>query len=201
MPKCAMQRWRRSADGGGDHANPILRDFRDSSATGNESPAEIPPLPSARWRWTCHGIAEWLGIFSSIDMTKRCLVRYAAVAHAGPCRGRFTHFVPPPPTRAATGWCICGPCRPPSRSAETTIRPFRPPLRPPAPTASSDRLASPVPNHRLGATGGVPSGKETALPPPPPLRTGRESFPSSGSSRCEVPCERGRSTRELLARP
>ena len=108
MPKCAMQRWRRSADGGGDHANPILRDFRDSSATGNESPAEIPPLPSARWRWTCHGIAEWLGIFSSIDMTKRCLVRYAAVAHAGPCRGRFTHFVPPPPTRAATGWCIGG---------------------------------------------------------------------------------------------
>ena len=59
-------------------------------------------------------------------------------------------------TRAATGWCIGGPCRLPSRSAETTIRPFRPPLRPPAPTAFPDRLASPVPNHRLGATGGVP---------------------------------------------
>jgi hypothetical protein len=45
------------------------------------------------------------------------------------------------------------------------------------------------------------SGKEAALLPLPPLRTGRESFPSSGSSRCEAPCERGRSTRELLARP
>ena len=83
-------------------------------------------------------------------------MRIAAVARAGPCRGRFTHFVPLPPTRAATGWCIGGPCRLPSRSAETTIRPFRPPLRPPAPTAFSLRLASPVPNHRLGATGGVP---------------------------------------------
>jgi hypothetical protein len=67
----------------------------------------------------------------------RCLMRRGAVTHAGPCRGRFTHVVPLPPTRAATGWCIGGPCRLPSRSAETTIRPFRPPLRPPAPTTFS----------------------------------------------------------------
>ena len=31
------------------------------------------------------------------------------------------------------------------------------------------------------------SGKETPLPAPPPLRTGLESFPSSGSSLIEVP--------------
>jgi hypothetical protein len=53
----------------------------------------------------------------------------------------------------------------------------------------------------LVAGGSIWSGKEAALLPLPPLRTGRESFPSSGSSRCEAPCERGRSTRELLARP
>jgi hypothetical protein len=31
------------------------------------------------------------------------------------------------------------------------------------------------------------SGKEVALLPLPPLRTGRESFPSSGSSRSKAP--------------
>jgi hypothetical protein len=31
------------------------------------------------------------------------------------------------------------------------------------------------------------SGKEVALLPPPPLRTGHESFPSSGSSHCKAP--------------
>ena len=31
------------------------------------------------------------------------------------------------------------------------------------------------------------SGKEVALLPLPPLRTGRESFPSSSSSRCKAP--------------
>jgi hypothetical protein len=36
------------------------------------------------------------------------------------------------------------------------------------------------------------SGKGTALPPLPPLRTGRETFASSGSSRCEAPRERSR---------
>ena len=36
------------------------------------------------------------------------------------------------------------------------------------------------------------SGKGTALPPLPPLRTGRESFPSSGSSRYKAPRERSR---------
>ena len=88
------------------------------------------------------------------EAAKRCSPR--GEARAGPCRGRFTHFVPPPPTRAATGWGIGGPCRLPSRSADATIRPFRPPLRPPAPTAFPLCLAAPVPNHRLGATGGVP---------------------------------------------
>jgi hypothetical protein len=38
------------------------------------------------------------------------------------------------------------------------------------------------------------SGKEAALPPLPPLRTGHESFPSSGSSRCEAPLSRSRFT-------
>jgi hypothetical protein len=36
------------------------------------------------------------------------------------------------------------------------------------------------------------SGKRPALPPPAPLRTGRESFPSSGSSRCKAPRKRSR---------
>src|SRR5262245_7762486 len=36
------------------------------------------------------------------------------------------------------------------------------------------------------------SGKEIALRPPPPLRTGRESFPSSGSSNYKAPRERSR---------
>ena len=36
------------------------------------------------------------------------------------------------------------------------------------------------------------SGKGAALPPLPPLRTGRESFPSSGSSRYKAPRERSR---------
>ena len=39
------------------------------------------------------------------------------------------------------------------------------------------------------------SGKEVALPPLPPLRTGRETFASSGSSRCQAPRGRSRSTR------
>src|SRR6266480_1204058 len=34
------------------------------------------------------------------------------------------------------------------------------------------------------------SAKEVTLPPPPPLRTGHESFPSSGSSRCKAPPSR-----------
>jgi hypothetical protein len=46
----------------------------------------------------------------------------------------------------------------------------------------------------------VESGKETALPPSPPLRTGRESFPSSGSSRYKAPRERNRFTRRLQFR-
>jgi hypothetical protein len=36
------------------------------------------------------------------------------------------------------------------------------------------------------------SGKEVALPPLPPLRTGRETFASSGSSRTKAPRERSR---------
>jgi hypothetical protein len=32
------------------------------------------------------------------------------------------------------------------------------------------------------------SGKEAVLPPPPPLRTGLETFASSGSSLCSAPC-------------
>jgi len=32
------------------------------------------------------------------------------------------------------------------------------------------------------------SGKEAVLPPPPPLRTGREPFNSSSSSLCSAPC-------------
>lgn len=36
------------------------------------------------------------------------------------------------------------------------------------------------------------SGKRATLPPLPPLRTGRESFPSSGSSRHKAPRERSR---------
>ena len=36
------------------------------------------------------------------------------------------------------------------------------------------------------------SGKRAALPPPAPLRTGHESFPSSGSSRYKAPRERSR---------
>src|SRR5579862_2994250 len=41
------------------------------------------------------------------------------------------------------------------------------------------------------------SGKEVTLPPPPPLRTGRESFPSSGSSRFKAPLLRSRFTRRF----
>ena len=36
------------------------------------------------------------------------------------------------------------------------------------------------------------SGKEVVLRPPPPLRTGRETFASSGSSQCKAPRERSR---------
>jgi hypothetical protein len=35
-------------------------------------------------------------------------------------------------------------------------------------------------------------GKDAALPLRPPLRTGRETFASSGSSRCKAPRERSR---------
>jgi hypothetical protein len=38
------------------------------------------------------------------------------------------------------------------------------------------------------------SGKEAALLPLPPLRTGREGFPSSGSSRYKAPLLRSRFT-------
>ena len=37
------------------------------------------------------------------------------------------------------------------------------------------------------------SGKEMTLPSPPPLRTGRESFPSSGSSQCKALRKQNRS--------
>ena len=44
-----------------------------------------------------------------------------------------------------------------------------------------------------GAAGAVQeSGKETPSPASPPLRTGLESFLSSGSSLVEVPCYRDR---------
>ena len=43
----------------------------------------------------------------------------------------------------------------------------------------------------------VGSGKGAVLPPPPPLRTGRESFPSSGSSRYKAPCDRSRFSRRF----
>jgi hypothetical protein len=42
------------------------------------------------------------------------------------------------------------------------------------------------------------SGKGAVLPPPPPLRTGRESFPSSGSSRYKAPCDRSRFSRRFF---
>ena len=45
------------------------------------------------------------------------------------------------------------------------------------------------------------SGKDAALPPRPPLRSERESFPSFGSSRCEASRERSRFARKISARP
>ena len=45
------------------------------------------------------------------------------------------------------------------------------------------------------------SGKDAALPPRPPLRTERESFPSFGSSRYKALREQGRFTREIPACP
>jgi hypothetical protein len=45
---------------------------------------------------------------------------------------------------------------------------------------------------RLNCPLGYCSGKEVALPPVPPLRTGRETFASSGSSRTKAPRERSR---------
>jgi hypothetical protein len=48
------------------------------------------------------------------------------------------------------------------------------------------------------AANNTKSGKEVALLPLPPLRTGRESFPSSGSSRCEALREQSRSAQEFL---
>ena len=44
----------------------------------------------------------------------------------------------------------------------------------------------------LGTMDGHWSGKGAALPPLPPLRTGRETFASSGSSRTKGPRERSR---------
>ena len=41
------------------------------------------------------------------------------------------------------------------------------------------------------------SGKRAALLPLPPLRTGLESFPSSGSSRCKAPRGRSRYSRRF----
>src|SRR5208282_525313 len=55
------------------------------------------------------------------------------------------------------------------------------------------------PNQRpaVGAKIEFRSGKGAALPPLPPLRTGRDSFPSSGSSRCKAPRERSRCSRRF----
>ena len=44
------------------------------------------------------------------------------------------HFAPPTQRTRRDGWFTAGPFRFPSRLAETTMRPFRPLLRPAAPT-------------------------------------------------------------------
>jgi hypothetical protein len=56
----------------------------------------------------------------------------------------------------------------------------------------SDSCSSAYTNEMQGR-----SGKGTASPPLPPLRTGHESFPSSGSSRCKAPRERSRFSRRF----
>jgi hypothetical protein len=53
--------------------------------------------------------------------------------------------------------------------------------------------AIPPAPHGIGI---VSSGKEVALPPLPPLGTGREGFPSSGSSRCKAPLARSRQSQQ-----
>jgi len=45
------------------------------------------------------------------------------------------------------------------------------------------------------------SGKDAVLPPRPPLRTERESFPSFGSSQFKAPNKRSRFARKFSARP
>jgi hypothetical protein len=60
---------------------------------------------------------------------------------AGPCvRLTALTSLRQPNARAATVWFTAGPCRFPSRLAETTMRSFRPLLRPAAPTVFSFRL-------------------------------------------------------------
>ena len=60
---------------------------------------------------------------------------------AGPCV-RLTALISlrQPNARAATVWFMAGPCRFPSRMAETTMRSFRPLLRPAAPTVFQFRF-------------------------------------------------------------
>ena len=52
--------------------------------------------------------------------------------------------------------------------------------------------------HSMFKTG---SGKEVTLPSPPPLRTGRESFPSSGSSQFKAPRKRSRPDSTVTIQP
>ena len=60
---------------------------------------------------------------------------------AGPCvRLTALTSLRQPNARAATVWFTVGPCRFPSRLAETTMRSFRPLLRPAAPTVFPFRL-------------------------------------------------------------
>jgi hypothetical protein len=84
-------------------------------------------------------------ILHSITPVQIRLIHRHINAALGPCvRLTALTSLRQPNARAATVWFMAGPCRFPSRVAETTMRSFRPLLRPATPTVLPFRFRKPI---------------------------------------------------------
>jgi hypothetical protein len=127
-------------------------------------------------------IKRWNGFSVTNATQKEAKLTYIKLNRQTPC---------PPRSAVPVNQAVCGRLF----HSQPAVR-FRSWRRIPA--MSAQNVAPPAPFamleliDRADILGSCLSGKGTALLPLPPLRTGHESFPSSGSSRCKAPRERSR---------